>query len=358
MKLMDRYLIKGFLKPFGACVLIFCILVVLGRFFDKMGIFTAYHARIRDIAVFLLYGLPLWLNMVLPMATMLAVLFAVGQHQQNGEVTALRGAGIPTWRFFAPYFMIGLVLSIFSLVGGLTFLPQINYKARTVYRVRIKHEDIGKYKRDHVVAAGQNHRRYTIGWLDLEKNEMQDVVMDQFDDNGHLMTTISALKALYDRGSWVFQNGKMIVYDPAVPGVFKETNFRSMVVPIAESITDFALQDKMAEDMTAHELDSRIHRMHRLGVPTAQEEVDLQMKIALAFAHLIVIALALPFALQSNQKGKIQTFGYALGVAFIYWGTASACQSFGGQGHLPPWLAAWMANLIFGVLAVFLLRRV
>src|SRR5438477_11482162 len=100
MKLMDRYLLKGFLKPFGACVLIFCILVILGRFFDKMGIFTVYHARPRDIAKYLLLGLPLWLNLVLPVATLLALLFALGQHQQQGEINALRGAGIATGRFY------------------------------------------------------------------------------------------------------------------------------------------------------------------------------------------------------------------------------------------------------------------
>src|SRR3954468_337303 len=132
MKLMDKYLIKGFLKPFGACTLIFCILVILGRFFDKMGIFTAFHARVRDIVVYLLYGLPLWLNMVLPIATLLALLFALGQHQHQGEITALRGAGIPSLRLFMPYFNVGWVLVILSLIGGLTFLPTINYKARAI----------------------------------------------------------------------------------------------------------------------------------------------------------------------------------------------------------------------------------
>src|SRR5471030_2763680 len=107
MKLMDGYLVKGFLKPFGACVLIFCILVILGRFFDKMGIFTAFHARPKDILVYLLLGLPLWLNLVLPVATLLSLLFALGQHQQQGEITAFRGAGIATLRLYLPYFCIG-----------------------------------------------------------------------------------------------------------------------------------------------------------------------------------------------------------------------------------------------------------
>jgi lipopolysaccharide export system permease protein len=95
-----------------------------------------------------------------------------------------------------------------------------------------------------------------------------------------------------------------------------------------------------------------------LGVPTNQEEVALQMKIALPFAHLVVIALGIPFALKSSRKGKIQTFGYALMVAFIYWGTASVCQSIGEQGHIPAWLAAWTSNFMFTAIGLVLLRRV
>jgi lipopolysaccharide export system permease protein len=355
---MDRYLLQGFLKPFGACVLIFCILVILGRFFDKMGIFTAYHAGVRDIVTYLGLGLPLWLNLVLPVATLLALLFALGQHQQQGEITALRGAGIPNWRVYSPYFAVGLALSLVSLVGGITFLPAINYKARTIYRVRIKHEEIGKYRRDNIVAAGRGHRRFTIKWLDVDQKEMKEVIMDTFDDAGRLIQTTTANHATYYPGQWVFYDGKEIKYDPSQPGLFNESEFHELRMDIEESPQDFALQDKSPEDMTGPEIVRRIHRLRSLGVPENRESVALQMKMALPFAHLVVIALGIPFALGSGRKGKVQTFGYALVIVFIYWGTVSMGQSFGVQGHLPAWLAAWMANILFGGIAFWLLRRV
>ena len=96
MKILDRYLIKSFIVPFFVCVLIFCVLVVLGRFFDKMEIFVRFHAHLKDIVAFLVLGLPFWLNLVLPVATMLALLFSLGQLYQRGEFTAFRSAGIPS----------------------------------------------------------------------------------------------------------------------------------------------------------------------------------------------------------------------------------------------------------------------
>jgi lipopolysaccharide export system permease protein len=358
MKLIDRYLLKGFFKPFGACILIFCVLVILGRFFDKMNVFTQYHAKTSDILQFLFLGLPLWLNLVLPVATLLAVLFAIGQHQQHGEITAMRSAGIPSLRLYMPYFAVGWVLVLISLIGGLTFLPVINYQSRTVYRVKIKQQTIGTYRRDNVVAAGRHHRRFNIGMLDVEKNEMKDVVMDTFNDQTQLIQTVSAQKAVYRDRQWTFYKGKRITYDPSQPGLFKQEDFKETQIEVAEAPKDFALQDKDPEDMTAIETLKRIKRLRTLGVPTGREEVALQTKLALPFAHLVVIALGIPFALRSGHKGKVQTFGYALVVAFLYWGTVSIGQSLGEQGHLPPWFAVWMANFIFAGVAFVLLRKV
>jgi lipopolysaccharide export system permease protein len=183
MKILDRYLVRSFLVPFGFCVLVFSVLVLLGRFFDKMDIFNMYHARVKDIVVFLFLGLPFWLNLVLPVATMLALLFSLGQLYQRGEFTAFRSAGIPTWRLYLPFGSLGLVLALVSLVGGMTFLPKLNFESRKVYRVHIKKRDVLQYRKDKIVAAGRNHRRFTIGWLDVEQQQLKDVVVDRFDNN-------------------------------------------------------------------------------------------------------------------------------------------------------------------------------
>ncbi len=144
----------------------------------------------------------------------------------------------------------------------------------------------------------------------------------------------------------------------AHPDGFHEESFKEAPVAIEESLKDFALKEKKPENMTGKEIADRIRRLRSLGVVANHEQVALHMKIALPFAHLVVIALGIPFALRSNRTGKLQTFGYALGMAFLYWGTLSTCQSLGEQGHLSAWLAAWTANFLFSGIAFLLLMRV
>lgn len=356
LRILDRYLVQGFLAPFGVTLSIFALLVVMGKFFEKMEVFNNFKARIPDIVIYLLLGLPPWLNMVLPIATMLALLFSLGALQQRGELTAARSAGIPTARLFAPYFVMGLGLGVISLIGGLSVFPKSNFESRSVYRVKIKKGEALTYRRDNVVAAGRNHQRFTIGWLDAENNLMKDVVVDRFDGSMNWLEAISASEAKYENGQWKFLKGSVRRHHPDDPSLLLEEHFAERAIDIAERPSDFALENKAADDMTGREILRRIRRLQGLGVATYKERVSFHLKLALPFANLVVILLAIPFAVRSSHQGRTQTFTYALLLAFLYWGMTSVFKSFAEHGHLAPWLAAWMSNLIFGGLAVWRLR--
>jgi len=357
MKILDRYLIKSFLKPFVVCVLIFSVLVILGRFFDKMNIFSGYHAHAKDIVVFLILGVPFWLNLVLPVATMLALLFSLGQLHQQGEYTAFRSAGVPSWRLYLPFGALGFLLAGASLIGGLTFLPKLNFQSRKIYRAHIKQRDVLEYRKDNIVAAGRDHRRFTIGWLDVPGQQMKDVVVDRFGDDLEWIETYSGRLAAYQRGHWLFKGGIWRYKDPKDPSGIHEEPFADKVVEIPEKPADFAVEDKETDDMTGRELLQRTERLRTMGAPTYKERVAWHMRMALPFANVIVIVLAIPYALKSAGHARAQNFSYALALAFLYWGVTSICQSFGEQGQMPAWLSAWIANFLFFALALWKLAR-
>ena len=355
MKIIDRYLITHFLKPLGVCGFIFTILVFVGHFFDKMSIFNNYHARFGDIIVYLILGVPYWLNLIFPVATLLALMFSLGPLQQRGEFTAMRGAGISSLRLYTPFLAMGLLISLISLMGGTTFLPAISAKANILYRQHIKHEQVFNTLKDHIVVTGREHQRFTIGTLDTQAGTMTDVVIDQFDDHMHLMSTLSAQQGQYQNGQWTFNQGNYIQFD--ANGVHQQEHFQEKSLDIHEKPEDLVYEDRKPDDMTHRELQWRIRHLQELGIPAFREQVALHLQFALPFANIVVILLGIPFALSSLKKGNAQTIAYAFGATFLYWGTVSLFQSYGEQGHMPAWISAWAANFIFGILAVWMLRR-
>lgn len=111
MRLLDRYLLRELLLPLGACLAGFTIFWVafdlLGELdrFQKAGIGPAGIARYYAI------GLPELLNTTLPVALLLALLYAVTGHARHHELTAIRAAGIGIWRIILPYLAVGLCAS-------------------------------------------------------------------------------------------------------------------------------------------------------------------------------------------------------------------------------------------------------
>ncbi len=353
--ILYRYILRGYATPFGACLGLFSILVLFGRYFDKMGSFNHYNAGLGNIVMYLLLGLPYWINLVLPVATLLALLFALGTLQQRGELTAMRSAGIASGKLYAPYFAVALLLAALSLAGGIWVFPHWNFESRTIYRVAIKNVEAVSYRRDNVVAAGQDNRQFTIGWVDVEKNRLEQIVLDQFDKDLVWLESVSASEAEYVEGRWRFKNGLHRWLDAS--GVMREEKFSDHWMTLKEKPRDFIVEDKNPDDMTAHELRRRIKRLKQLGTKTASEQTAYHLRMALPFANVVVVALGIPFAVRQGRKGRLQTFAYALLASFVYWGCVSVFQSFGEQGTLPATLAAWLPNILFAGVSVGLFRK-
>jgi lipopolysaccharide export system permease protein len=75
--------------------------------------------------------------------------------------------------------------------------------------------------------------------------------------------------------------------------------------------------------------------------------------------NIITAFLGIPFALRLPRMGGLAAaVGLSLTLGFAYWVLFAVTVSIGQTGLLPPFLAAWVANILFGALGVYLLLRV
>jgi CheY-like chemotaxis protein len=84
---------------------------------------------------------------------------------------------------------------------------------------------------------------------------------------------------------------------------------------------------------------------------------DLADKAAFPLASLVMTLLAVPFAFAMGKKGALVGAGLSVALAFGYWGAFAIFRSLGYTGVLPPSLAAWAANLLFGLAGILFLFR-
>ena len=123
MRLLDRYLLRELLTPLGYCLGGFLLFWVSSDLFVSLGEFQKKELLPLDILEYYLVILPEFLVLVLPIALLLALLYALTNHARHHEITAIRAAGISLWRLSLPYFGVGLLTSLALFAANEFWVP-------------------------------------------------------------------------------------------------------------------------------------------------------------------------------------------------------------------------------------------
>jgi lipopolysaccharide export LptBFGC system permease protein LptF len=110
--------------------------------------------------------------------------------------------------------------------------------------------------------------------------------------------------------------------------------------------------------MTYRQLERYIATLRASGYPAQELSVKLYEKASWPFLSLIMALIALPFAFRVGKRGALYGVGVALMLGIFYWLVFAVFTKFGEVGNLPPILAAWSANILFSLSAVYMFLHV
>ena len=101
--------------------------------------------------------------------------------------------------------------------------------------------------------------------------------------------------------------------------------------------------------MTWGELRRYAAEVRGLGLASSRLRTEVALRAALPAACLVMALLAVPFGFRTGRRGVLAGLGLAAVLAVAFWGVFALCRGLGMAGALPPFLAAWGANLVFGL---------
>ncbi len=85
--------------------------------------------------------------------------------------------------------------------------------------------------------------------------------------------------------------------------------------------------------------------------------VDLYYKVSFSVISLIIILVGAPFALITTRGGVLIGLGMSITIGLLYYAFIATALAFGKAGILPPVVAAWLGNVVFAALGVYLVNR-
>ena len=231
MRLLDRYLLRQLVAPFLFALTALTSLMLLSQIAKKFGALVGKGLPWSVIGEVFGLSIPFIVAMTLPMAVLLAVLYAFSHLAADNEITAMRANGISVYQILAPVLAWGVLMAAFNFAFVDQVLPRTNARLRTLLI------DIGRKKptfelQEQVINEVPPSQYFLrAGRIDAATGHLKDVTI--YDVGGE-----SSRRIIYaDSGQMAYAEGQTDLslrlfdgsihqYRPAEPQTFQLTYYR------------------------------------------------------------------------------------------------------------------------------------
>ena len=355
MRILDRYLLREFLLFLVLGLIGFIVIFVVVDLIEKMDVFLDHKASWLLVAEYFVNLAPDVVVKMLPVALLLATFLALGQLNKFGELTAMRAGGLSLVRILMPVFGVAVGCVVASLLLGEYVVPAATRARDTIFEERIQHlQRSTPSERADVTYLGRGGRVWLVGLYLVNEQRMHEVSLQEF-HAGVLTRRIDAAEASWDGKRWVFSAGYVRKFEG---GKEDAEAFQRMAVDgLGERPEDFSKPGHKPEEMNYFELRSYVERLRASGARVENYLVDLHLKLAFPLICLIVVLIGGSMVTRLRMQSAALGFGLAVAISFLYYGIMRAGQALGHNGALPPYVAAWSADVVFGSAGLWMMAR-
>lgn len=355
MKILQRYVLSRFLNVLGTCLLASVSLFVVFDLFERLNLFIREGAPALLVLQYTLYKVPLIVQLMLPIAVLVAVIASVGRLSQLSEVTAMRASGLSVWSLAMPILWLGFIVSLLSFALGETLIPYATQRSEEIYHLDVRRKaERGTVSRTNFWYRTKN-RMFNVGFYDSRNSTLYGISIFEVDRNFNPVRRTDARVAVWGGNSgigWTMKDAVEISIDK--DGRAATNVYPQMPLVIDEVPADFYNLERRAETMSYRQLKRYVEKLQTEGVSVTGYLVDLAAKVAFPFVNFVVVLVGFPFALISARMGNLtMSFIAGVSIGFAYYVVHAFSVSLGSGELIPVHLAAWSANIILTAVGLF-----
>lgn len=359
MTLLDRYLVRNMLATIlKVLVGLVFLFVTIDLLTHRQESIAKYEIPWPVVAEYYLTFVPriLFEYQAIPIAVLVAGLMVLGRAAQDNEITAALAGGIGLRRIAAG------PLALAGSIAVLSLATQESFGARAIADSRhIEQEYFSRF--DDSSRNGISWNGLGDGWMcyTLKFNRAaltgQDVYIHKITPERFEEIRARRLWWSPDAGKWYIEDGSWMAFDRTREWEQMARRITMEPAPFPESPADLFALEAPANTKSLVTLGHDIDRAAALGLPTTSARVDYWAKLARPALAVIMMLIAVPFAVRVRRGGLAVGFGVSIIVGVVY-----VLLFYGGLGLgylaiAPPLVAAWTANIVFFAGGLWMLLR-
>ena len=359
MKRIDRYIIAKFLGTYFFSIVLIISIGVVFDFNENIDRFTESQAPWRAIVMdYYLNFIPYYANLFSALFVFISVIFFTTKMADGSEFVALISAGISRRRLLLPYMISSAIIAAMTFYLGAEVIPRSSVKRlafENTYKKRIKnptYADKVQLQVDTGVIAYMEH-------FDGVSKTGIHFSLDKFEDK-KLVSHLSANTVVYDTLSDVrYQWHLRDVTVRELRGMREKiTHYNLMDSVIRMEPRDFLFIRNQQETMTNAELKDYIEKQRNRGSGNLSIfEVEYYKRFASPFAAFILSTIGFSLSSRKRKGGMGFSLGIGIALSATYILLQGISATFSTNAGMHPALAAWMPNILYILIAIWLYRK-
>ena len=361
MRILTRYVLGEVTAHALIGVAIFTFVLFTRDLGHILELVVRASAPLPSVLEIFSFTIPLAFTYTLPMSVLVGILIGLSRLAADSEITAMRASGIGVWSFLRILAIFVLGSWLLALANGLYIAPRAQ-AALGRLEDRLKGSQVSFEIKPRVFYEG--FPKIVVYVQDVKNAQgaavWKGVFMADLSDAANPRITLAkegiVISEGPDRLHLHLVDGSEHETDPKDPDHYQVSTFEQTDIPIELPSTE----NKAEESQPASEMDTgTLHQKTYSSDPAMARwySIEFHRRLALPTACLVLALVGIPLGLSSKKSGKSGGFVLTILLVFAYYVISLIGVSLARQGRIGPWLGAWLADLVFLALAIFLLYR-
>jgi lipopolysaccharide export system permease protein len=299
--------------------------------------------------------IPYFINLFIFLFTFISVIFFTSKLAGDTEIIAILSSGISFWRFLFPYLVSAVMLAVASFYLGNFLIPKTN-QVRRIFKNTYM-EKLTKDNEKHIHIQIQPNTFVYVESYNINLGLGQKFSLEQMDGQ-QLTYKIMADRIKWDTAAnkWNLQNYYLRTFDSIGNQIIEQG--KKMDTTINLKTTDLYKIKERFEEMNYYELNDFIDREKQKGsIVYKKYEIEKHKRMSGPVAIIILTFIGVALSSRKVRGGIGLHLGVGIGLTFSYIMFMQFSTVFSTYGNLSPVIGAWIPNIVFTFIGIYLIRK-
>jgi len=350
------------IPPFAVTLVFFTFIFLMAKILDITNYIVNYGISMKAVLMMLIYSVPYFLEFVVPMSVMMAVLLTFLRLSNDNEIVALNASGISIYKLLPPvlvFCLMGCLITGYMAIYGLPW-GRLSFK-ELVFKVASSNLNIGLKER--TFNDSFKDVMLYINKVGLKNNELIDIFIEDQRSKKFVSTVVAPRgELLKDPDKLVYQlrlfNGSINQVDQESQAVnsirFDTYDIR---LDFKKVILNTSRMPKDEKEMNLSELRMYLNKTQKRDAQYYVTLIEFHKKFSIPFACFALGVLAVPLGVQTKSARRSTGLGLGLIFFLFYYLLLSTGFVFGEAGTYPPAIGMWVPNFVLGGMGLYFLVR-